>query len=214
MLRLLVQKPVVFLAIIGLTMGIGKAADDSQNAKDALTARKVEIQKLKQKLAAADSPEAKRAALDQYRAKTERALAEKRALQPQAPAKTSQELVAELKARAGDGPAMQKRVAELVEEFRSEQRRLAQERQQEMAARPASESIPQELPPAMQAIRAKAEERKQEIETLKAALEQTQPQERVELIDAFRAKQKAAAAERMRELEARQAEQSQGAVQP
>lgn len=139
--------------------------------------------------------------------------------------------LAELKARLHDNPAAQARVGEmeqrrqevtrmkdqmaqiaaaegeekqeLLEEFRSERTRLAKQRQEQVQAQlqrmaPAKTT---ELPPEIQAIKAKAEARKQEIEDLKAALEQAQPTERVALIDAYRQKKEAARAERMQQIE-------------
>lgn len=223
---------IVLAMLLGAVLGVGRSADQSATgSREVAVARKSEIQALKQNLEAAGTPEAKRAVVEEYRAKVEEKMAARKAAQPQVPEKTPQEVVAELKSRTGDDPAMQKRVAdleqrltsietlkqklaeieaaeadekrELVEEFRTEQRSLAQQREQEVAAQQAQAgSSPQELPPAMQAMRAKAEARKQEVEDLKAALEQAQPQERVELIDVFREKQKAAAAEREQEGEA------------
>ena len=198
-----------------------------------------EVDELKQKLATAEGAEAKRKLVDEYRVKMEQRMAERKAEPPQVPKKTSHELMAEQKSREVNNPALQKRVAdleqrvasietlkrklteieaadveekkELVEEFRSAQRKLAQEREQEMETRRESHSPPQALPPAMQAIRVKAEERKQELEDLKATLEQAQPQERVEFIDAFRERQKTAAMERRQELEV---SRSQDLIQP
>ncbi len=240
-----VRKLAVIWVLAGaMTSSVRGEIEDASTGREVSLARKAGVQELRQKLESADALEAKRAVVEQYRAKGEQVLVERKASQPEVPTKAPQELIAELKSGAGNDPTMLKRIKDLeqrlnfieklkqkltalevedaeekralVEEFRSEQRNLAQQREQEVEAqRTQAGASPQELPPAMQAIRAKAEERKQEIETLKAALEQAQPQERVELKDAFWEKQKVVPAERQQELEFKRSEQSPGeAAQP
>lgn len=91
---------------------------------------------------------------------------------------------------------------ELLEEFRAERTSLAKQRQERERAEP--QRVDQVgvygLPREFQAMKAKIESRKREVEDLKAALEQAQPTERVALIDAYSRKQLASWTERTQSI--------------
>lgn len=208
-----------------------------------MTERKAEVEAFKQQLEQASDVSAKRALIQAYRDQAEQKRARQDAARPSLSAETMETRLAKMKAQAGTDPtalarvqALEKRTQEvarlkeklaqidaaeiedrqeLLEEFRAQRMQLAKERELEAKAdlQRMSREHAAELPPAMLAVRAKAEARQQEIEELKAALDQAQPSDRAVLIEAFREKQKAAREQHLLEMKNDQPQPQKGAAQ-
>lgn len=189
-----------------------------------LNERKVAIDSLKVKLAAAKTTEERTAAIEEFQSKSQAVLSRRNL--PTTEQKTAEVKIAELKAQAQGNPellarlsaldarlkgfaALKSKLAEaqmatgeqkerLLDDVRSEQAKLSQVRQAEVSARVQEAKIGEDvkaLPPEMAALKAKSEARKREVEQLKESLSTASPEERAKLLDDWRKKRQAETAE-------------------
>lgn len=207
----------------GLPVSQIATAQERQSAADAF----------KQSFDSAKTPEEKRAVIEQWR-KQNQALMNQRP-----PAKSQQQVLAELRAQAADNPKMTRRVEQMAqrldametlktasaalakakgnekvkaqEDLLKARENLAKLQRDQMAAmkadREARQSAEAARPPTpeMAAIRAKADQRKQEIEQLKESLKQATPEERAKIMTQWRAKQEADLTARKQEIPSKMA---------
>lgn len=197
----------------------------NERASVEVAARKAAMEKLKADIVAAHSSDAKRDVIRQFQSVS---LSSQEERAPASQDKTPLQRLAELKveaqgnaerlaqldkaeARLKSMETMKAKLAEaesatgeekrlLMEEFRREGKKLAEQRRVEMEpadmGAETAKGQDRALPPQMAALKAKSETRRQEMEEFKEALAKSLPEERKKLMEDWRAKRMSEATER------------------